>query len=62
MAMQTMHRYTLRAEIKGEIPYDATKPESYADALAKVAEKRAALQQAGATILVDKGQPVVVRE
>lgn len=61
MAKKTVHRFTIRGEIKGEIEYDGTKPESYAAALAVVAEKRKALTDAGAEITHESGKPITVR-
>lgn len=60
--MKTVHKYRLDATIRGEIEYDAAKPESYTAALATVAEKRQALITAGAEITKDDGAPKVVRE
>lgn len=61
MATRNVHRYTIRAEVSGEIEFDQSKPDSYAAALVQVDQKREALKAAGARITHDVGKPVTVR-
>lgn len=60
--MRTLHRYTIRAEISGEIEYDPADPKTYVDALEAVNMKRKGLADLGAKIVHDRSGPVKARE
>lgn len=61
MATKHVHRYTIRAELGGDIEYDPAKPETYTAALEQVAAVRKVLIDAGATIKHESAKPVIVR-
>ena len=56
-----VYRWSLHAELSGELAFDLQDPASFTKALQHVADKRKLLQDMGATVTKDVGKPVIAK-